>query len=65
MLCRPLHRRAAWVVAGLVALAVVTGCGREAIERCPTGAWDMQKFSLDITQAGPRCRDAHPVGETA
>ena len=25
-------------------------------ERCPTGAWDMQKFSLEITHAGPGCR---------
>jgi NADPH-dependent glutamate synthase beta subunit-like oxidoreductase len=32
-------------------------CGLCA-ERCPTGAWDMQKFSLDLAQAGPRCRDA-------
>jgi NADPH-dependent glutamate synthase beta subunit-like oxidoreductase/ferredoxin len=27
-------------------------------ERCPTGAWDMQKFLLLETQAGPGCRDA-------
>ena len=27
-------------------------------ERCPTGAWDMQKFRLDTTQAGPRARDS-------
>jgi formate dehydrogenase beta subunit len=33
-------------------------CGLCA-ERCPTGAWDMQKFLLEMTQAGPRCRDAH------
>jgi ferredoxin len=39
-------------------------CGLCA-ERCPTGAWDMQKFSLDITQAGPRCRDAQTLTETA
>jgi NADPH-dependent glutamate synthase beta subunit-like oxidoreductase len=26
-------------------------------ERCPTGAWDMQKFLLDMTNAGPACRD--------
>lgn len=32
-------------------------CGLCA-ERCPTGAWDMQKFLLNTTQAGPRCRDA-------
>jgi formate dehydrogenase beta subunit len=25
-------------------------------ERCPTGAWDMQKFLLHTTQAGPKCR---------
>ena len=31
-------------------------CGLCA-ERCPTGAWDMQKFRLDTTQAGPLCRD--------
>ena len=30
-------------------------CGLCA-ERCPTGAWDMQKFLLDVTQAGPACR---------
>jgi formate dehydrogenase (NADP+) beta subunit len=26
-------------------------------ERCPTGAWDMQKFLLQDTHAGPNCRD--------
>ena len=25
-------------------------------ERCPTGAWDMQKFLLQMTDAGPGCR---------
>ena len=30
-------------------------CGLCA-ERCPTGAWDMQKFFLDMTNAGPACR---------
>jgi NADPH-dependent glutamate synthase beta subunit-like oxidoreductase len=30
-------------------------CGLCA-ERCPTGAWDMQKFFLETTQAGPSCR---------
>jgi NADPH-dependent glutamate synthase beta subunit-like oxidoreductase len=30
-------------------------CGLCA-ERCPTGAWDMQKFLLEMTQAGPQCR---------
>ena len=45
-------------------------CGLCA-ERCPTGAWDMQKFLLHTTQAGPRCRDAqgphraHPHPEAA
>ncbi|OWW18763.1 FAD-dependent oxidoreductase [Noviherbaspirillum denitrificans] len=28
-------------------------------ERCPTGAWDMQKFTLKTTQAGAACRDQH------
>lgn len=35
-------------------------CGLCA-ERCPTGAWDMQKFLLHTTQAGPHCRDAAPA----
>ncbi|MFL6580118.1 MAG: FAD-dependent oxidoreductase [Burkholderiales bacterium] len=30
-------------------------CGLCA-ERCPTGAWDMRKFLLDVTHAGPACR---------
>jgi len=29
-------------------------CGLCA-ERCPTGAWDMQKFLLETAQAGPAC----------
>ncbi len=32
-------------------------CGLCA-ERCPTGAWDMQKFLLDMTYAGPGCHGA-------
>ena len=32
-------------------------CGLCA-ERCPTGAWDMQKFLLNVTHAGPGCRKA-------
>ncbi len=32
-------------------------CGLCA-ERCPTGAWDMQKFLLITTKAGPMCRDS-------
>jgi NADPH-dependent glutamate synthase beta subunit-like oxidoreductase len=31
-------------------------CGLCA-ERCPTGAWDMQKFLLNTTKAGASCRD--------
>jgi formate dehydrogenase (NADP+) beta subunit len=34
-------------------------CGLCA-ERCPTGAWDMQKFLLNTTQAGTGARDASP-----
>jgi formate dehydrogenase (NADP+) beta subunit len=37
-------------------------------ERCPTGAWDMQKFLLDTAKAGPVCRDrctATPLPEAA
>jgi NADPH-dependent glutamate synthase beta subunit-like oxidoreductase len=30
-------------------------CGLCA-ERCPTGAWDMQKFYLEMTYAGPQCQ---------
>ena len=30
-------------------------CGLCA-ERCPTGAWDMRKFLLNMTHAGPGCR---------
>jgi NADPH-dependent glutamate synthase beta subunit-like oxidoreductase/ferredoxin len=33
-------------------------CGLCA-ERCPTGAWDMQKFLLDMTYAGTSCRPSH------
>jgi ferredoxin len=33
-------------------------CGLCA-ERCPTGAWDMQKFLLTMTDAGPDCRSRH------
>ncbi len=38
-------------------------CGLCA-ERCPTGAWDMQKFLLNTTQAGPRCRNSKLVEPT-
>jgi NAD-dependent dihydropyrimidine dehydrogenase PreA subunit len=30
-------------------------CGLCA-ERCPTGAWDMQKTLIEMSQAGPACR---------
>ena len=30
-------------------------CGLCA-ERCPTGAWDMQKYLVQMTHAGPGCR---------
>ena len=30
-------------------------CGLCA-ERCPTGAWDMQKYLVEMTHAGPGCR---------
>ncbi|GAB4212546.1 MAG: FAD-dependent oxidoreductase [Rhodoferax sp.] len=38
-------------------------------ERCPTGAWDMQKFSVHTAQAGPRARESasrsHPADASA
>ena len=37
-------------------------CGLCA-ERCPTGAWDMRKFFLQMTHAGPACRDEVPEPE--
>ena len=37
-------------------------CGLCA-ERCPTGAWDMQKFLLEMTHAGPACRQRAPKKE--
>ena len=40
-------------------------CGLCA-ERCPTGAWDMQKTLIDMTNAGPSCRDKYiPVRQAA
>jgi len=39
-------------------------CGLCA-ERCPTGAWDMQKFLLEMTPAGPGCRVGAPRKELA
>jgi NADPH-dependent glutamate synthase beta subunit-like oxidoreductase len=35
-------------------------CGLCA-ERCPTGAWDMQKFLLEMAEAGPGCRSRHRI----
>jgi NADPH-dependent glutamate synthase beta subunit-like oxidoreductase len=35
-------------------------CGLCA-ERCPTGAWDMQRFLLDIAQAEHACRSLQPA----
>ncbi|THD03594.1 glutamate synthase [Panacagrimonas perspica] len=37
-------------------------CGLCA-ERCPTGAWDMQKVLIEITKAGPACRSRAPAPE--
>jgi formate dehydrogenase beta subunit len=39
-------------------------CGLCA-ERCPTGAWDMQKFLLQMTQAGPTCSKPQPTRNAA
>jgi NADPH-dependent glutamate synthase beta subunit-like oxidoreductase len=39
-------------------------CGLCA-ERCPTGAWDMQKFLVEMSQAGPACRDPKPQRKAA
>jgi len=39
-------------------------CGLCA-ERCPTGAWDMQKFLLQTTQAGPASRNTPRLEATA
>jgi len=39
-------------------------CGLCA-ERCPTGAWDMQKLLFETTQAGPACRNVRVQPEAA
>jgi NADPH-dependent glutamate synthase beta subunit-like oxidoreductase len=39
-------------------------CGLCA-ERCPTGAWDMQKFLIEMTHAGPACRDRPAARQAA
>jgi NAD-dependent dihydropyrimidine dehydrogenase PreA subunit len=38
-------------------------CGLCA-ERCPTGAWDMQKFLLEMAEAGAPCKNT-PVKKAA
>jgi ferredoxin len=35
-------------------------CGLCA-ERCPTGAWDMQKYFIEMTHAGSSCRPPNPA----
>jgi formate dehydrogenase beta subunit len=39
-------------------------CGLCA-ERCPTAAWDMQKYLFHTTQAGAGCRDARKPHQDA
>ncbi|MGR8918430.1 MAG: FAD-dependent oxidoreductase [Gammaproteobacteria bacterium] len=39
-------------------------CGLCA-ERCPTGAWDMQKHLIDLEHAGPGCRTPGPSTRAA
>ena len=39
-------------------------CGLCA-ERCPTGAWDMQKFLLEMAQADDRCHAQHATATSA
>ncbi|MFM9888904.1 MAG: FAD-dependent oxidoreductase, partial [Burkholderiales bacterium] len=39
-------------------------CGLCA-ERCPTGAWDMRKYLIDMTLAGPKCRTPQPQKKAA
>ena len=35
-------------------------CGLCA-ERCPTGAWDMKKYLIEMTHADDQCRAAAPI----
>ena len=59
-----LHADQALLVSGLLKTGrvlvkdedVCLHCGLCA-ERCPTGAWDMQKMVIQMTHAGPGCRD--------
>ncbi|MBL8299044.1 MAG: FAD-dependent oxidoreductase [Rhodanobacteraceae bacterium] len=39
-------------------------CGLCA-ERCPTGAWDMHKYLIEMTHAGPGCRSKSTCREAA
>jgi NADPH-dependent glutamate synthase beta subunit-like oxidoreductase len=39
-------------------------CGLCA-ERCPTGAWDMQKYLIEMTHAGPSCHKKTPQKQAA
>ncbi len=39
-------------------------CGLCA-ERCPTGAWDMQKYLIEMTHAGPACHKKPPQKKAA
>ena len=39
-------------------------CGLCA-ERCPTGAWDMQKYLIEMTHAGPSCHKKAPQKQAA
>jgi len=39
-------------------------CGLCA-ERCPTGAWDMQKFLLEVAHADDRCHARHAAPAVA
>ena len=35
--------------------ALVPHCGMRNANACPTGAWDMQKFYLEMSHAGHAC----------
>jgi ferredoxin len=58
----PHHDQALYVAEGLKTGRVMVKdedvclhCGLCA-ERCPTGAWDMQKYLIDMTYAGSTCQ---------
>jgi formate dehydrogenase (NADP+) beta subunit len=61
------HAQPLYVAAGLRTARIMVKdedvclhCGLCA-ERCPTGAWDMQKFLLEPAVAGPGCRKQVPA----